>query len=178
VPPVLTESPIAIATRIVLIALWMTNIAYFFQGWQPWFFGLQRILTLAREGQLAFFFGEHSQQGWWSYFMLAFLIKTPVGSLVLITASVVFYRAAGSLGRREGMLLLVPVSIIFLAGTQSKTNIGLRHILPVYPFLFVLASRLARVRFNRRWRAVPCRCAAYLHRYFLPPDCATSACLL
>jgi Dolichyl-phosphate-mannose-protein mannosyltransferase len=138
---------------IVLIALWMISIAYFFQGWQPWFFGLQRILTLAREGQLAFFFGEHSYQGWWSYFMVAFLIKTPVGSLVLITASVVFYRAAGSLGRREAMLLLVPVSIIFLAATQSKTNIGLRHILPVYPFLFVLASRLATVRFNRRWLA-------------------------
>ena len=127
--------------------------AYFFQGWQPWFFGLQRLLSLARGGQWAFFFGEHSYQGWWSYFVVAFLIKTPVGSLVLIVGSIFFYRARRSLGPHEAILLLVPVSIIFLAATQSKTNIGLRHILPVYPFLFVLASRLATVRFNRRWLA-------------------------
>src|SRR5437870_226947 len=138
---------------IVLLALCMIPIAYFFQGWQPWFLGLQRLLSLARGGQWAFFLEERSYHGWWSYFVVAFLLKTPVGSLVLIAVSVFFYRARRSLGRREAILLLVPVSIIFLAATQSKTNIGLRHILPVYPFLFVLASRLATVRFNRRWLA-------------------------
>ena len=136
---------------IVLPALSLIPIAYFFQGWQPWFFGLQRLLSLARGGQPAFFLGEHSYQGWWSYYMVAFLMKTPVGSLVLITASVFFYRAGRSLDRREAVFLLAPVLIIFLTTTQSKTNIGLRHVLPVYPFLFVLASRLATVRFSRRW---------------------------
>jgi hypothetical protein len=37
--------------------------------------------------------------------------------------------------------------------TQAKTNIGLRHILPIYPFLFVLASRLATTRLRRAWLA-------------------------
>ena len=71
-------------------------------------------------------------------------MKTPVGSLVLIVSSIFFYRARRLLGPHDAILLLVPVSIIFLAATQSKTNIGLRHILPVYPFLFVLASRLGQ----------------------------------
>jgi len=43
------------------------------------------------------------------------------------------------------------VIVIFVLTSQSKVNIGLRHILSVYPFLFVLASRLATVRFRRRW---------------------------
>jgi hypothetical protein len=46
-------------------------------------------------------------------------------------------------------LLLVPIIIFFLTTSQSKVNIGLRHILPVYAFLFVLASRLATVSFRR-----------------------------
>jgi Dolichyl-phosphate-mannose-protein mannosyltransferase len=135
---------------IVLIALWMIPIPYFFQGWRPWLFGLQRLLTLARGGQPAFIFGEYSYQGWWSYYMLAFLIKTPVGSLVLITASLVFYRAGSPLRNREALFLLLPVALILIATTQANVNIGLRHILPVYPFLFVLASRLATVRFQCR----------------------------
>ena len=139
---------------IVLLASCMIPIAYFFQGWEPWFFGLQRLLSLARGGQSAFFLGEHSYQGWWSYFIVAFLMKTPVGSLMLIAGSIFFYRAGRALDRRKAVFLLTPVLVILLATSQSKTNIGLRHILPVYPFLFVLASRLATVRFRRRWLAV------------------------
>jgi hypothetical protein len=43
------------------------------------------------------------------------------------------------------------VVIFFTVTTRAKINIGLRHILPVYPFLFVIASRLATVQFQRRW---------------------------
>jgi hypothetical protein len=84
---------------------------------------------------------------------VAFFIKTPLGSLMLIIASLVFYRAGSPLGRCEAGFLLVPVAVIFFATTQAKINIGLRHILPVYPFLFVLASRLATVHFRRHWVA-------------------------
>ena len=82
--------------------------------------------------------------------MVAFFIKTPLGSLILIAASLVFYHAGTPLGRREAVFLLVPVVIIFFATTQAKVNIGLRHVLPVYPFLFVLASRLATITLRHR----------------------------
>jgi hypothetical protein len=141
----------AVLFVIVVFVLLIISLAYFLQGFQPWLFGFQRFLTLARVGQPAFFLGEYSYQGWWSYFVVAFFIKTPLGSLILIAASLVLYRGGSPLGRREAVFLLVPVAIIFLATTQAKVNIGLRHILPVYPFLFVLASRLVTVQFQRRW---------------------------
>lgn len=144
----------AVLFVILLFAGSIISFAYFFQGLEPWLFGLQRFMTLAREGQPAFFLGEYSYQSWWNYFLVVFLIKTPLGSLILIGASLVFYRTGRSLGRREAACLLIPVIVIFVATSQSKVNIGLRHILPVYPFLFVLASRLATVRFRRRWLAV------------------------
>src|SRR5262245_29833976 len=127
--------------------------AYFFQGFRPWLSGFDQFLALSQEGLPAFFFGEYSSHSWWSYFLIAFLIKTPVGSLILITISLVFYRAGSPLGYRQALFLVLPVFIIFVAMTQAKTNIGLRHILPIYPFLFVLASRLATIRLRRAWLA-------------------------
>ena len=125
--------------------------AYCFQGFEPWVSGFVRFMTLAREGQPSFFLGEHSYQGWWSYYPVAFLLKTPVGSLVLIAASMVFCRAGSPLGRREAVFLLMPVAMVIAVVTQAKVNIGLRHVLAVYPFLLVLASRVATIRFRRRW---------------------------
>ena len=138
---------------IFLFIVAIISLAYGFQGPSAWLFGLQRFMALAREGQPAFFWGEYSYVGWWNYFLVAFLIKTPLGSLILIGASLLFYRAGNSLGRREAIFILLPVIVIFVLTSQSKVNIGLRHILLVYPFLFVLASRLATVRFRRQWLA-------------------------
>jgi hypothetical protein len=95
--------------------------------------------------------GGHSAHGWWSYFIFSFLIKTPLGSLILIAASLILCRSGKPLGWREAAFLLTPVLIFFIATTQAKINIGVRHILPVYPFLFVLASRLATIRSSRAW---------------------------
>ena len=143
----------AVLSLIFFLTVLTIPSAYFFQGFRPWLSGFDQFLALSQEGLPAFFFGEYSSHSWWSYFLIAFLIKTPVGSLILITISLVFYRASSPLGYRQALFLVLPVILIFLAMTQAKTNIGLRHILPIYPFLFVLASRLATIRLGRTWLA-------------------------
>ena len=120
--------------------------SYFFQGFSPWLDGLLEFFQHSQDGHAAFFLGEHSYDGWWNYFLVAFLIKTPVGSLILIVASIVFWRWGKALDSRAAIFLLLPVVTFFLATTQAKVDIGLRHILPVYPFLFVLAARLATLQ--------------------------------
>ena len=142
-----------VLSLMLVVALLTIPPAYFFRGFQGWLSGFYQFLTLSQEGLPAFFVGEYSSHNWWSYFPVAFLIKTPVGSLVLITLSLVFYRAGSPLRYRQALFLVLPVILIFLAMTQAKTNIGLRHILPIYPFLFVLASRLATTRLRHAWLA-------------------------
>ena len=139
---------------VLFVALLTIVPVYFFQGVVPWMTGLREFLTHADTGHLSFLLGEYSSQGWWDYFGIAFLIKTPIGSLLLIAVSLVLYRVGKPLQRRDAILLLIPPALIFITTTQAKVNIGLRHILPVYPFLFVLASRLATFRLRREW-AVP-----------------------
>jgi 4-amino-4-deoxy-L-arabinose transferase-like glycosyltransferase len=132
------------ATLVVLAA-------YFFQGLHPWWFGLLRFLEQANAGQPAYFLGHYSHAGWWTYFPVSFLIKTPVATLVVIAASLTLCRMGAPLLRRDAIFLLAPVGVVFLVSAQVKTNIGLRHILVVYPLLFVLASRVATFSPRRVW---------------------------
>ena len=148
----LTDAAVAISAILFCAAL-VIPLAYFFQGFQPWLAGLKQFLKLAQDGQPAFFLGEYSYQGWWNYYLMAFLIKTPLGSLMLMALSLLFYQAGSRLKLHEAVFLLLPVVIILLVTTQAKVNIGVRHILAVYPFLFVLASRFATVQFRRGWPA-------------------------
>ncbi|HKY06601.1 MAG TPA: glycosyltransferase family 39 protein [Candidatus Binatia bacterium] len=142
---------IAAFSLMLLVAAPLIPAAYFFQSFQLWLTGFGKFMTLAREGQLAFFLGQVSYEGFWAYYPVAFLIKTPIGSLLLMAASVIFYRAGNPLRRSQTICLLLPVVIVFLALTQSKVNIGVRHILPVYPFFFVIASRRATANSSQRW---------------------------
>ena len=137
---------LAVTPLLGLPAVFTILAAYFFHGLSPWWSGLQMFLAQVADGQPAFFLGQYSRDGWWSYFPVAFLIKTPIGSLLLIGASLLLYRAGAPFRRRDIFCLLGPVALVLIVATQSRTNIGLRHVLPVYPLLFVLASRLVTVR--------------------------------
>jgi 4-amino-4-deoxy-L-arabinose transferase-like glycosyltransferase len=138
---------------IVFVAFLTIPPVYFFQGFATWFSGFQLLLNIMEEGRSAFFLGRYSHEGWWNYFFTAFLIKTPISAIALIIASLALHKAGNTLRWREAVFLLVPVVVFFAVTTQSKMAIGVRHILPVYPFLFVLASRLATVNLSHRWLA-------------------------
>ena len=145
----------AMALVIILFIAFLTiPPVYFFQGFEAWLSGLRLILTIAEKGRPAFFLGEYSYEGWWNYFLVTFLIKTPLGTLALMFASVALCKAGNPLRWRDAIFLLAPVIIFFAVTTQSKVAIGIRYVLPVYPFLFVLASHLATIQFQRRWLAL------------------------
>ena len=94
-------------------------------------------------GHANFFFGEISSSGRWNFFIFAFLIKTPLPTLALLFLSVIFLKRAKSCDKREEAFLLIPTIFIMVTSSISNINIGLRHILPIYPFLFVWISRVA-----------------------------------
>lgn len=91
----------------------------------------------------SFFLGRYSNTGFRSFFPLSFLLKTPVVTLLLIGAALI-----STLRRREQSwldvaFLAIPVTVYFAASIESHLDIGHRHLLPMYPFLFVLTGTLA-----------------------------------
>ena len=92
-----------------------------------------------RGGHRAFLMGLHSRTGWWYYFLATSLLKTPIPLLVFLICALValFWRRSW-----DEWFLLTPIFVFALAASLSHMNIGLRHVLPIYPFLIVFASKL------------------------------------
>lgn len=104
--------------------------------------GLWNLSQHARVGHPAFLLGRVSTQGWWYYYLVAFLLKTPLPLLLLLVARLcVRHRPPMKVGL-EGWVLLVPVALTFLVSTRSHQNIGIRHILLVYPLIHVCLGGL------------------------------------
>ncbi|MGH7358077.1 MAG: glycosyltransferase family 39 protein, partial [Candidatus Rokuibacteriota bacterium] len=101
--------------------------------------------------------GELSERGWWYYFPATLALKVPVATLALavVGVAVLFRRsvATGPAGvDRRGATVLVggfPVVLLGVAATSSL-DLGLRQVLPVYPFLLILAG--GGIAACLRWR--------------------------
>lgn len=89
--------------------------------------------------------------GWWYYYLFAFVIKMPVPALILIFAAFLSILQKG-LDERSGTLwLITPVVLIFTAfSVYTQLNIGLRYVLPAFPFLMVLAGSTSLLWKKRR----------------------------
>jgi hypothetical protein len=117
----------------------------------------------AQETRPAFLLGEVSDEGWWYYFPVTFALKTPIPLLILVVAAAVLaIRGRASPG--DPYLWLPPVLYMLLVMTRSL-NIGHRHLLPIYPYLFVLAARAAALGLANARLAVRTLCAALLIWY-------------
>jgi hypothetical protein len=110
---------------------------------EAWLYGLAYFLGGAAR-RLAYLNGEQSIVGWWSYFFEAFLLKTPIPTLLLgawLAVRTVLRRRFDSFG---GWYLLLPVALYVGVSVASNLNIGHRHLAPIYPLLFVALGALGR----------------------------------
>ena len=105
------------------------------------------LLNQARsQHRKAFLAGNYTETGWWYYFPAAFALKTPVVLLLLIAGGAWSLRRFGD----AAWYLLTPVVIVFAVAMTSHINIGVRHILPVYPFVVVMAGAVIHELVQRR----------------------------
>ena len=93
-------------------------------------------------GRPAFFAGAFSTTGWWYFFPSAMLLKTPIAVLLLLLTGLaaIFLRRKTPRGEATAVFLVLPPAAFLGVAMTSHLNIGLRHVLPVYPFAVVLAA--------------------------------------
>jgi 4-amino-4-deoxy-L-arabinose transferase-like glycosyltransferase len=91
----------------------------------------------------AFLAWRYSLAGWWYYFPAAFLIKTPVSLILLFIGGLVVCAKRWRTLLQDEAFLLLPIACYLAPAMAAKLNIGLRHILPIYPFVLLLAALCA-----------------------------------
>ena len=150
------KTTLAYLTAIVVSAYFAIWLAYGFRvgtlkGFpfpaRDYVTGLQAATSLIAGGKESFLLGAYSANGWWYYFPVAFAVKTPLPTLILIGASLVFVYRRGTW--RSSLPLLIPVVIYFAICLASPFDIGYRHLLPILPCLFIFTSQLALIDWKR-----------------------------
>ncbi|MGD8451611.1 MAG: glycosyltransferase family 39 protein [Phycisphaerae bacterium] len=97
-------------------------------------------------GRIAYFCGEVNTAGFTWYFPVAFAIKTPVATMLLVIAGIVALARRRCAWNRDVLLLTghaVFVALYVPYVIHSGFNIGQRHLLPIYPALFAVGGAAA-----------------------------------
>lgn len=105
--------------------------------------GLEQVYQNMIPGYDWYFWGEFSPQPRWYYYLFAFLIKTPIATLLLLTTALLVSKKSGR-SLYENAWLIFPIALILATSFLDKGNFGIRRILPAYPFIFVLMGKVAR----------------------------------
>ncbi len=88
------------------------------------------------------------------------LFKTPLATLIALAASAVFCFALVRRSRARDawpIFALGAAPVFYMAmAMRSNLNIGLRHVLPVYPFLFIFIGVMAATALARYPKTIGC----------------------
>ncbi len=89
--------------------------------------------------------GELRQKSWWYYYYLTLVYKVPEGTWALILASfaaLVFARNRPTRWVDELIVLAIPAVILLVMSEFTNINLGLRYVLPVFPYLYIAVGKL------------------------------------
>jgi 4-amino-4-deoxy-L-arabinose transferase-like glycosyltransferase len=108
---------------------------------EPYLYNLFFHLSIARSFP-GFLAGEVRQGGWWYYFAVSLLVKTPIPLLILMALALAVRARGWPKTLVSDAFLVVPAVIYFVFLSASGFNMGHRHVLAVLPFFMVLAGAL------------------------------------
>ncbi|MDP3785056.1 MAG: glycosyltransferase family 39 protein [bacterium] len=121
--------------------------------------GLLMVIQRAGGGNMTYYLGEMSAAGWRSYFPVAYLLKETLAFHLLALIAIFLaicniknswkksadWRRLALLGWLKDNFALTAsiffISFYWLYSMKSPLNIGVRHILPTFPFIYLLVSR-------------------------------------
>lgn len=117
---------------------------------RTFYYGLARTLLLTEQHEnLLFFLGKTSQTGWWYYYPVLFLIKTPIPVLILFSLALLNWKKFQTQNTLHKTFIITPIIWFFLCFLIfNRKEIGIRHIILVYPLSFILISGIIASFFN------------------------------
>jgi hypothetical protein len=142
---------LALSVPVALLVVWA---GYWF-SFGPWgwfsfpvpfpelFSGIDQVRQHNAAGHLTYLLGDISMQGWWLFFPLLFVIKTPIAVLLALffpPAAGQPRKSAPAEGRRPAWMSWAIFAAILLVAINARINIGLRHVLPAFVFVSVIAA--------------------------------------
>ena len=138
---------IALAALLGLLIIWAGyRFSFGKTVWIPFsvpfpelYSGVKSVMDHNARGHLSYFLGELRKGGWWAYFPVLIAVKLPLGLLILATVGLWRRPERPSGAWPFGFAVAIPAAILAVA-MPSRINIGIRHILPAFPFFAIIAA--------------------------------------
>ncbi len=129
------------AFRLGLIAGVVLLLTYGVVHFDQWGRGLKFQLTRGEHGDgVLYLNGQRSRTGWYHYFAVLLPLKLPLGLICAALLAALTGRADRA--PRVALFVVPPVAFFALA-SLARVDLGARVVLPVVPFVCVLAAGLA-----------------------------------
>lgn len=125
--------------KTVVACFLLLTIFYYFVGLNIFDLLSGIAIQFSRDGTSAYLFGHISYTGWWYYYPITFIIKTPITILVILAIIIIKSKICDY--KKYYILLLFPI-VLFLASLFSRIDIGLRYLLPIYLFIFLVIGSI------------------------------------
>lgn len=139
----------SIRSRVVQSALHLPVPGYYFLR------GALMIMRFNQSGHSSYLLGRVRTGGSWLYFPVAILVKSPVAWLALAVAALglFLWRIMAGAYERDTVWrlvsLILPAAVYLAASMAGSINIGIRHLLPMYPFVCAFVAILLFGRLHR-----------------------------
>jgi 4-amino-4-deoxy-L-arabinose transferase-like glycosyltransferase len=132
-------------------------------AWWNYAEGVMALKAHNDTGHMSFLLGNVQAGGWWYFYLVALAVKTPLP--LLLSGLVGFGLLARDGWREANSWRLAPVvlwvTVLAFASLFSRINIGIRHVLILYPFL-ALGGAYSLASAWRKWPRVGSASAALL----------------
>jgi Dolichyl-phosphate-mannose-protein mannosyltransferase len=104
--------------------------------------GLRDLRDIDRIRPRSYMFGQVKQGGWWYFYPVAIAVKTPLAVLLLAVMGVVWLGVSWFHTRTDWQRAVPLVAALapIVVAAPSHLDIGVRHVMPVFAFLSMLAA--------------------------------------
>jgi hypothetical protein len=149
----------ALSTKLATVSPWLANAITFFANHhllpESYLYGLADVQQVGLNTP-TYILGKVYEHGVWYYFPVLLSLKFTVGFLGLLALALYALFTSPFHRQREVFFLAIPPIFYLLVAIVEGLNIGVRHILPIFPFTFALtAAGLAWLLRERRAWAYP-----------------------
>ena len=132
----------ALFMMLILAALFLWIIYFCPNDPQFYLKGIKAVNQDHGKNPYFYLMGELKQGGWKYYLVVAWLVKTPIPIILFLAAAFGLYLAHRRASLLEEAFLWVPFSGFLIFYSLFGDDIGIRYLIPCFPFLLVFAARL------------------------------------
>ena len=131
------------------VVVWMSGQGPVLRAYAEYLLGLMMVLQRVVGGNTAYFMGDVNNVGFFWYFPVVYLIKEPLALHILTAIALGFAlvrlrkSSFSKQWTREHFIelaFLFVIAFYWWASMRSILNIGVRHMLPTFPFVYVLTA--------------------------------------